>query len=69
MDEQAKAHIQSAIESAAAEGEVVDGLQIGREAAAAAIAAYMENGEPQPALDTGTTPDADRRTIPPGARF
>ena len=51
MDEQAKAHIAAEIERAEAAGEVVDGLSIGREAAARAIASYMDAGAPQSAID------------------
>ena len=51
MDEQAKAHISEAIEAAELSGEPVDGLSIGREAAARAIASYMDAGEPQAAID------------------
>ncbi len=51
MDEQAKAHIAAAIEAAEASGDVVDGLAIGREAAARAVATYMDAGEPQAAID------------------
>jgi len=51
MDEQAKANIAAAIEAAEADGAVVDGLAIGREAAARAIASYMDAGEPQSAID------------------
>ena len=51
MDEQAKAHIAAAIEQAARDGEAVDGVAIGEDAAARAIASYMEAGEPQAAID------------------
>ena len=51
MDEQAKAHIATAIEAAAANGEAVDGIAIGNEAARIAIAAYMDAGEPSSAID------------------
>lgn len=64
MDEQAKAHIQSAIESAEHEGAVIDGLEIGREAAARSIASYMEIGEPQPAIDAGEVEDSTTTTTP-----
>ena len=57
MDEQAKAHIKSTIERAVAEGRPVDGLEIGREAAASAVALYMDAGEPQPAIEA---PVSDR---------
>jgi hypothetical protein len=59
MDEQAKAHIQYAIERAEASGEVVDGLAIGREAAARAIGSYMDGGEPQAALDSPADDEPD----------
>ena len=51
MDEQAKAHIAEALAAAEASGEPIDGLAIGREAAAQAIAVYMDSGEPQAAID------------------
>ena len=51
MDEQAKAHIAAVIEQAEASGDVIDGLEIGREAAARAIGSYMGEGEPQAAID------------------
>ena len=63
MDEQAKAHIAAAIESAEATGDVVDGLAIGREAAARAIASYMDTGEPQPAIDTPADDVTDRKAL------
>lgn len=51
MDGEAKAHIAAAIEQAEANGDPIDGLTIGREAAARAIATYMAAGEPQAAID------------------
>lgn len=66
MDEQAKAYIQSAIESAESEGAVVDGLEIGREAAARAIASYMDSGEPQAAIDAAQDEPSE---IPAGVGF
>lgn len=54
MDEQAKAHIAEALAEAEATGASVDGLALGREAAALAIASYMDTGEPQAAIDAPT---------------
>ncbi len=51
MDEQAKAHIAAAIEAAEASGEPIDGVAIGRRAAAKAIEVYMAAGAPQSAVD------------------
>ena len=64
MDEQAKANIAAAIESAEREGTVVDGLAIGREAAARAITDYMDAGEPQPALDAPADDAAELEAHP-----
>ena len=61
MDGEAKAAIAAAIEEAEANGEPVDGLEIGRQAAARAIGRYMATGEPQAAIDT--VPDE----LPPAA--
>jgi hypothetical protein len=58
MDEAAKAEIKAALEAAALDGREVDGLAIGREAAAHAIASYIDPGEPQPAIDA---PEAEER--------
>ena len=52
MDGEARAAIAAAIEEAEASGEAVDGLEIGRQAAARAIGRYMAAGEPQPAIDS-----------------
>jgi len=51
MDGEAQAHIAAAIEAAEQSGEPIDGLTVGREAAARAIASYMDAGEPQAAID------------------
>ena len=63
MDEQAKAYIAAAIETAEARGDVVDGLAIGRDAAARAIASYMESGEPQAAFDAPANDDSERKAL------
>jgi hypothetical protein len=63
MDEQAKAHIAAAIEAAEARGDVVDGLAIGRDAAARAIASYMDPGEPNPAIDAVEDDAPERKAL------
>ena len=57
MDEQAKAAIKTAIETAARNGDEVDGTKLGREVADRAIADYISVGEPTPALDAGPAED------------
>ena len=58
MDEQAKAAIKQAIESAARDGADIDGLALGREAADQAIASYISADEPVPALEAAAVEDA-----------
>lgn len=59
MDEEAKAAIKQALEAAARDGGDIDGLELGREAADRAIAAYISTEEPQPAIDAADSePDA-----------
>jgi len=52
LDEDAKAHIESANPA-----EVSDGEQLGREAAAKAIANYLGPAEPHAAIDVGEPTD------------
>lgn len=51
MDDEAKAHISESIARAEATGDPIDGTEIGRDAAARAIAVYMADGAPQAAID------------------
>lgn len=51
MDEQAKAAIKTAIESAAREGRELDGTKLGREVADQAIRDYVSPDEPVPAIE------------------
>lgn len=53
MDELAKGHVKEAIEQATQNGEVVDGTQLGKDAATRAIRAYIGEGEPQAAIEAG----------------
>jgi len=59
MDEQAKAAIKQAIETASREGAELDGTQLGREAADRAIADYISAGEPTPAIEAAVEDRSD----------
>jgi hypothetical protein len=59
MDELAKAEITTRLENAAKTGEAVDGLELGRSAAASAIGSYLGVAEPRRALDVGTASEAE----------
>lgn len=56
MDESAKGQIKEAIEQATQNGEAIDGTELGKTAAAHAIAAYMDAGEPQAAIEGTSKP-------------
>jgi hypothetical protein len=59
MDEMAKAEIKEAIETASQNGEAIDGLELGRSAAAAALGAYLVGGEHRAALGGGDAAEAE----------
>lgn len=54
MDELAKGQIKEAIEEATNSGEAIDGAELGRTAASAAIRAYISPGEPQPVIEAAS---------------
>jgi hypothetical protein len=51
MEEHAKGSVKEKIERATQNGEAIDGTELGKAAAADAIAAYVGPGEPTPAID------------------
>jgi hypothetical protein len=51
MEEHGKGTVKEKIERATQNGEPIDGTELGKAAAAEAIAAYVGPGEPTPAID------------------
>jgi hypothetical protein len=51
MEEHGKGTVKDKIERATQNGEAIDGTELGKAAAAEAIAAYVGPGEPTPAID------------------
>jgi hypothetical protein len=52
MEEHAKGSVKEKIERATQNGEAIDGTELGKAAAADAIAAYVGPGEPTPAIES-----------------
>ena len=59
MDELAKAQIKERIEAASQSGEAIDGLELGRAAAASALGAYLATGPTQRELGDGDAAEAE----------